>query len=140
MLLCAFLALCHYFTSLPKLYFYLSSKRDIPVKELRRLEKAFIKITKLRLDIIYFERCLNLKICPKFLLFKPPKLKAYHRTENIRAEVIKNQLGVLRRELQMALQRQAKMETNLRGKMHFVEYKVLINKVKGKCRSVSDET
>ena len=38
------------FYSLPKLYFYINSKRDITVNELRQLEKLGYKTSKLKLD------------------------------------------------------------------------------------------
>ena len=33
------------------------------------------KVLKLNLDIKYFENCLDLNLCPKFLKFKPPNLQ-----------------------------------------------------------------
>ena len=62
------------FYSLPKLYFYISSKRDITVNELRQLEKLGYKTGKLKLDVRYLETCRDLGICPEFLKFKPPNL------------------------------------------------------------------
>ena len=56
-------------SSLPDLYFTLSSKRGIPIKTCRLLEKCGLKVTKLRLDIDFFETCLKLDLCPpKFKL------------------------------------------------------------------------
>ena len=54
------------FYSLPKLYFYISSKRDITVNELRQLEKLGYKTGKLKLDVRYLETCHDLEICPEF--------------------------------------------------------------------------
>ena len=42
-------------TSLPKLYFKISSKRGTPVKDLRQIERYGLKIVKLNLDIKFFE-------------------------------------------------------------------------------------
>ena len=50
-----------------KLYHFCSNRRDIYISELRKFETICLKITKLHLDILYFERCINLRICPKFL-------------------------------------------------------------------------
>ena len=32
-------------------------------------------------------------------MFKPPKLKAYNKTDNIKAEILKNQIGILNTSL-----------------------------------------
>ena len=39
-------------SSLPKLYYFLNSNRDVRVKDLREFEKTCLKVSKLRLDII----------------------------------------------------------------------------------------
>ena len=126
--------------TLPKLYYYCSSRRDIRIHDLRKFEKICLKVTKLRLDILFFERCFGLKICPKFLRFKPPRLKAYRRTENIKLEVIKNQIGFLRKELQTTCQRYTHMKTKLQSKLSMLEYAVLMSKLNKKCRDDSAET
>ena len=61
-------------SSLPELYFNLARKRGIDVKTFRLLEKRVFQIVKKKLDVEYFEKCLDLKLCPEFLKFHPPKL------------------------------------------------------------------
>ena len=87
-----------------------------------RFENLCLKVTKLRLDVIYFEKCMNLKICPKFLLFRPPKLRAYHRMDNIKGEVLKNQIGLLRKELQTACNQYLRFKTRIQRKISFLEF------------------
>ena len=77
------------FYSLPKLYFYVSSKRDITVNELRQLEKLGCKTGKLKLDVRYLETCHDLGICPEFLKFKPPNLKVYASSKDNRYKYMK---------------------------------------------------
>ena len=67
--------------SLPDLYFKLARKRDVTVGALRKLERTIIKVAEKRIDELYFEKCLDLKLCPSFLEFKPPNLPAF-KTSN----------------------------------------------------------
>ena len=101
-------------------------ERDIYVSELRKFERICLKITKLRLDILYFERCINLRIRPKFLMFKPPKLKAYNKTDNIKAEILQNQIGILQKELQTTCDLYRKLKSKIQNKLSFLEYTILI--------------
>ena len=68
-------------TSLPKLYYRLSSKRGIPVKQLRELEKKAIKYARRLLDVHYLEYCFDLGICPQKFKFKIPDENAYKSTK-----------------------------------------------------------
>ena len=47
------------FTSLPKLYHSISKKRGIPVNLFRKNERLGLKVVKLKLDVNYFETCLD---------------------------------------------------------------------------------
>ena len=89
-------------SSLPKLYHRLQDRRDVAVSHFRKLEKAGLKVTKLVLDLKYFESCLELGICPKFLKFKPPNLPAYQNTKNILRKVLSNQINCVNKELKLA--------------------------------------
>ena len=65
-----FLLFCLWFiksSTLPNLYYRIQCRRNVEVKLLRKLEKAGLKVTKLKLDRKYFEDCISLKVCPKFL-------------------------------------------------------------------------
>ena len=139
-LLFVFNLLFRYLDTLPKLYHYCSSRTSVLVSELRQFEKLCTKITKLRLDIIYFEQCVNLKICPKFLCAKFPKLKAYHKTSNIKNEILKNQLGVLRHELRKICQTYSSMRTKIKDKLSFLEYAILMSRLTKKCKMETCET
>ena len=89
-------------SSLPKLYHRLQDRRDVAVSHFRKLEKAGLKVTKLVLDLKYFESCLELGIYPKFLKFKPPNLPAYQNTKNILRKVLSNQINCVNKELKLA--------------------------------------
>ena len=88
--------------SLPKLYHRLQDRRDVEVTRLRKLEKAGLKVTKLTLDLKYFEACVELGVCPKFLKFKPPNLPAYQNTKNVLRKVLSNQINCVLKELKSA--------------------------------------
>ena len=136
----AVLLLFNHLDSLPKLYYYCCNKRDIHVSELRNFERTSIRVTKLKLDIVYFERCLNLKLCPKFLMFKPPRLKVYARIDNLKAEIIKNQIGLLRKELQTACNKYLKLKSKVKSKLTYLEFSILMKRLNRKCRMDSEET
>ena len=89
-------------TSLPKLYFSISSKRGIQVKDLRQIEKFGQKIVKLRLDIKYFEICSNLNLCPEFLKFRPPKLKVYNDSSDWHRVIVLKKFKEIKRDLYKA--------------------------------------
>ena len=58
-------------------YFHcLESLYGIPVSYFRKFEKLTEKKLKLQLDLAYFEKCIFLKVVPKFLTIKVPKLKS----------------------------------------------------------------
>ena len=76
------------FTSLPKLYHSISKKRGIPVSLFRKNERLGLKVVKLKLDVNYFETCLDLKICPRFLKFKPPNLSVYKKPDYLFQSVL----------------------------------------------------
>ena len=75
-------------SSLPKFYYRLSNRRGVPVKKCRALEHAGKVVIKSKLDVIYWERCQDLGLCPNFLKFRPPKLKQYRNVENIYQQVV----------------------------------------------------
>ena len=66
---------------------------------LRKLEKAAIKATKKELDVRFWERCVDLQLCPEFLKFKPPKIKQYEKVHRWYHSVVKESLEVAKLEL-----------------------------------------
>ena len=78
--------------SLPKLYYRLKDRREVDIQHLRKVEKAGLKVTKLLLDLKYFDTCVELGVCPNYLKFKPPKLPAYRDTKSVYRQVLSNQI------------------------------------------------
>ena len=62
--------------TLPQLYYRLSSRRSVGVREFRRLERAGLQLAKVKLDINYFENCQELDLCPEKMKAKLPKLSS----------------------------------------------------------------
>ena len=135
LLIVAYLWIFRTFNSLPKVYHYCCNKRDIQIAELRKFERICLRVTKLRLDILYFQRCADLKICPKFLLFKRPKLKAYRRTENLQAVILRNQIDILKSDLTHATNAYLKSKTTLSRKLSILEYALIISQLDKRCKS-----
>ena len=140
-----FVFLCSYIwyykcKTLPKLYFQLSKKINIPVNEFRDYERAINSFAKLQLDIQYFKDCEFLEILPKFLRVKTPKLKVYDAIHSdIRTTVLRKQVALLSKELhtkRIILQsKKKKISTNT------VMFRILFTYFKSKClccESISD--
>ena len=130
-----FVFLCSYIwyykcKTLPKLYFQLSKKRNIPVNEFRDYERAINSFAKLQLDIQYFKDCEFLEILPKFLRVKTPKLKVYDAIHSdIRTTVLRKQVALLSKELhtkRIILQSKKK---KFQQTLSCLEYYSLISKV-----------
>ena len=85
-------------TSLPRLYYRLSSKRGIPVKQLRQLEKIAIKYARRQLDVHFLEYCYDLGICPEKFKFKVPNIAAYKTTREFYDVALKKQTEQAKRD------------------------------------------
>jgi len=71
------------------------SKRGVPVKDLKQIEKFGQKVVKLKLDVKYFELCTDLSLCPEFLKFRPPKLKVYEDSNDFHRIVVLRKLTLI---------------------------------------------
>ena len=111
--------------SLLQLFYKLQDRRDVSVKCLRKLEKAGTQVTKLSLDLKYFEKCLELGICPKYLRFKPPKLPVYKNCKNVYRQVVNNQINVVKKDLKSAKSKYISELKFICSKLSFVETKLL---------------
>ena len=72
----------------PLLYFRLHKRRDLHIDLIRRYEKLKIKISKKKLDIIFWKKCLNIGLCPDFLKVKPPKNKFFQCYKDLQSFII----------------------------------------------------
>ena len=70
----------------------------IQLKELRSFEKLYQKVTKLKLDTKYFDKCLEMKLIPEFLKFNPPDLEVY-RQQDYQLKVVSDQRKLIINEL-----------------------------------------
>ena len=88
----------------------IAASEGIRLKELRNFEKLYLKVTKLKLDVGYFDKCLEMNLVPNFLKFKPPDLEVYkHQDYYLRIvsdqrKLIINQLKASKRELKSMYQ------------------------------------
>ena len=115
--------------NLPAFYHDLSRKQNIAVKDFRNLEKLGFKCVKWNLDIAYFENCEKLKLFPKFLQFKVPRLSAYKDLTSIRKEVLKNQINVLKKEESSIRRRYLKVRYELQARLSFLQFSGLMLKL-----------
>ena len=111
---------------LPKLNFNLNSKRNIPVKELRQLERHGQKVGKLRLDVKYFKQCRSLQICSEFLKFKYLKLEVYRSSNNLFQIILIKKLKELRRELKINERKYTSQKAKIFSKLSLIKKTCLI--------------
>ena len=112
-------------TSLPKLFYQLQDRRGVGLTRFRSLEKSGIKVTKLVLDVRYFENCIELGICPQFLKFKPPKLSAYKNTKNVYRQVLNNQIVEVKKKLKKSKDQYIRELKGIGQSISYVEKMVL---------------
>ena len=124
--------------SLPKLFYNISSKRGIPVRQCRKFEDLSMKLAKKRLDIAYWPRCLDLGTCPKFLRFKPPKTKQYRSTKELYQCVVRKGLSIAKqecRETQMAYDNALRV---LELEISVLEKAALVNLLNGRVKKLAE--
>ena len=126
-------------TSLPHLYFKLGRARGVEVRDFRRLEKAGRNLSKVILDHHYFEKCEELGVCPQFLKFKPPNLRAYKDVKQFYQRAVKKQLGVIGREIKRNKAIYLQCWEKIRKKLGFFERLTLISKLNGYYKSEAEK-
>ena len=89
-------------SSLPELYFNVCKKRGIPVKKFRHLEKCGLKVSKLKLDVNYFETCLNLDLCPPKYKLKDAKITEKALSSQLHRVVVEDALNNVRKQWEKA--------------------------------------
>ena len=119
-------------TSLPKLYYRISTKRGITVRKLRNLEKVGWKTVKIKLDLKYLQTCLELDLCPEFLKFKPPNLKVYNKPRDIYRLVVKKKLKEIKCEENLADRKYQTIKTGIFKELSFLEKSCFIRLLKKK--------
>ena len=97
------------------------------MKDFRRLERTGLQVSKLKLDLIYFQKCLELEICPQFLKFRPPNLSAYKDIKKWYQKAVKNQISVIDRKLKDKKSSYSTLLERITGKVSVLEKAVLIN-------------
>ena len=114
-------------STLTKLYFRLKDRRNVEVRDFRRLEKAGLKLTKLRLDLKYFRDCLELNVCPKFLQIKTPDLKAFKNNNRIFKSIILNQIDEIKNDLRHAESLYQSLKERICNQLSLMEKRALIH-------------
>ena len=81
---------------------------------------------KLKLDVNYFETCLDLKICLRFLKFKPPNLSVYKKPDYLFQSVLSKKLKETNRKLRIAESRFRSVKQHILSEVTFIEKQCLI--------------
>ena len=129
-------------SSLPKLYYSISRKRDVSVRACRKLEALGHKAAKQLLDIDYWERCLDLGLCPKFLRFQAPNLPQYANKKNIYDQVVRNALCTSKKDHEFAVRQFNYAKRKITTELSFMEKHCLLyllsKSVEKRAKSVVD--
>ena len=107
--------------SLPKLYYHISNRREIHINQLRACERNGQKIVKLKLDKKYLESWADLKICPKFLKFKPPNISVYHNADPFYAIGLQRKIKDTKRILRIAVRKYNQLKSLIFNNTFFLE-------------------
>ena len=107
----------------------MSNKRGIPLSTLRKLERNGRKVTKLKLDLKYFETCLELRLCPQFLKFKPPNLSVYKKPQFLYQTVLERKLKETLREFRTADKAYCNIKQLVFSKISCLEQAFMIEKI-----------
>ena len=73
------------------------------------------------MDILYWQRCLELRLCPEFLKFKPPNNNLYRRVEDVYEFVVKKSLFETKRELEEARRNNQQLQASIYGQITYME-------------------
>ena len=86
---------------------------------LRDFEKLSCKLASLKLDIQYFNKCLELNLIPEFLKFKPPKLEVYKNSQIYFQKVLNEQRKAVCQKLTACKYKQQQLCVTLKEKIRF---------------------
>ena len=64
------------------------------MKDFRKLERLGHQFTKRIVDVAFWNRCLDLGLCPEFLKFKAPRVKQYDSVNSLYNAVVQNSLRI----------------------------------------------
>ena len=107
--------------SLPSYYYRLHSKRGIPVRKLRRLEKSVLKTGKIEADVKFWQRCIDLSLYPKSVKFKPPKNQLYKCVDEVYQYMEKKSLRETRKKLEAVKREESQLKNEILSKLTFME-------------------
>ena len=127
-------------TSLPKLYYRLSKQKGVTATQLKKLKKYAWKVLKLNLDIKYFENCLDLNLCPKFLKFKPPNLQVYRNSDDLYRIVLNKKLKLTKKDKKKASLEFTSLKPPVLKKISLIEKLCLLKLLTDKFHKEMNET
>ena len=81
------------FAKLPvaEIFYKIANKGVSEISSFRRFEKLAVKYATYRLDLEYFDSCLELDLVPEFLKFRPPNIAAYNNKDAFYTKAVKEQ-------------------------------------------------
>ena len=97
------------------------------------------KVTRTLLDVEFWGRCLDLGLCPKFLKFKPPKIKQYDSNEYLYRQVVCNSLRLAEKEHLDCKRRFFKLRQAVMTKLTLLEKRVLLHLLNKHFRTTAEK-
>ena len=114
-------------STLPKLYHRLSKRSGATVRKFRGLEDAGKKMVKRNLDVMFWQRCIDLEICPDFLKFRPPRIRQYKNVQQMYQHVVKESLYIAKSDFDFSQKRFFSMKDDVTANLSYVERTVLLS-------------
>ena len=94
---------------------------------------------KRNLDVLYWERCIDLELCPNFLKFRPPRLKQYRNVQQMYKNVVEESLAMAKDDLYYAEQHFHKLKEDIDGHLGCMDRAVLSSLLNKEYRSVASD-
>ena len=109
----------------------IAASEGTQVNKLRHFEKLYQKVTKQKLDVKYFDKCIEMKLIPDFLKFKPPDLDVY-KNQDYYAKIVSDQRKLIINELKSSKRELKSIFQTLRTKISLLKFIALINNLLNK--------
>ena len=127
-------------SKIPEFYFKLNSKRNVPVSIFRACEKLATKHAKLQLDLLYFEHCLELGLCPDFLKCKPLRIRGITSiTGSINEQAVKYKISEIQKQIKTNISRLHRSKQTIQEQISWLEWITLSTLINNRIRHELDK-
>ena len=115
---------------LSEIYYSISSKRGVNIKIFRKYEQLCKKLSILKLDLFFFNKCLDLNLIPDFIRFKLPHLQAYKKPFQIYRSAINSHISMIQQERTKLYKETNHYSKLIQQQVSFFEFNLLMYRIK----------